>query len=311
MTTPALRFSDVRKRFGVTRALDGLNLEVPVGSFFGLIGPNGAGKTTAFSLACGFLRADGGELEILGGRGFDIARLKGRLGALPQDATLGRETRCHEHLRYFARLQGLSARQAHQQAEQRLAEVGLADRADHRVKTLSHGMLRRLAVAQALLGEPELVLLDEPTSGLDPRHAHEVRELLKQVRTDGRTVVVSSHDLHELERLCDRVALVDRGVVVTAGAMDAVTGRGQEIAIVLGAGSDGQPLLEGVRQAVGEGEVRWEPELRRFHIVVSGKEAGAAEDVIGSVLRILLDAGARISEVRRGSSLEQKFLQIK
>jgi ABC-type multidrug transport system ATPase subunit len=208
-------------------------------------------------------------------------------------------------------LQGLSPQQAYQQAEQRLAEVGLADRAGHRVKTLSHGMLRRLAVAQALLGEPELVLLDEPTSGLDPRHAHEVRELLKQVRTAGRTVVVSSHNLHELESLCDQVALVDRGVAVTAGAMDVVTGRGQEIVVVIGAGSDGQLLLEAVRKAVGEGEVKWESQLRKFHIVVRGSEERAAEDVIGGVLRVLLDAGARISEVRRGSSLEQKFLQIK
>jgi ABC-2 type transport system ATP-binding protein len=315
METPtssaALRFSEVRKRFGATRALDGLNLEVPRGSFFGLIGPNGAGKTTAFSLACGFLQADGGELEILGERGFDIARLKGRLGALPQDATLGRETRCQEHLRHFARLQGLSPQQAQQQADQRLDEVGLADRATHRVKTLSHGMLRRLAVAQALLGEPELVLLDEPTSGLDPRHAHEVRELLKQVRTAGRTVVVSSHNLHELESLCDQVALVDRGVVVTAGPMDVVTGRGQEITIAIGAGSDGQTLLEAVQKAVGEGEVKWEPQPRRFQIVVRANGERTAEDVIGSVLRVLLDAGARISEVRRGSSLEQKFLQIK
>jgi ABC-type multidrug transport system ATPase subunit len=240
----ALRFSEVRKRFGATRALDGLNLEVPRGSFFGLIGPNGAGKTTAFSLACGFLQADGGELEILGEQGFDIARLKGRLGALPQDATLGRETR-------------------------------------------------------------------EPTSGLDPRHAHEVRELLKQVRIAGRTVVVSSHNLHELESLCDQVALVDRGVVVTAGPMDVVTGRGQEIAIALGAGSDGQTLLEAVQKAVGEGEVKWELQTRRFQIVVRANGERTAEDVIGSVLRVLLDAGARISEVRRGSSLEQKFLQIK
>ena len=189
--------------------------------------------------------------------------------------------------------------------------MGLADRANHRVKTLSHGMLRRLAVAQALLGEPELVLLDEPTSGLDPRHAHEVRELLKQVRTAGRTVVVSSHNLHELESLCDQVALVDRGVVVTAGPMDVVTGRGQEIAIAIGAGSDGQTLLEAVQKAVGEGEVKWEPQPRRFQIVVRANDERAAEDVIGSVLRVLLDAGARISEVRRGSSLEQKFLQIK
>src|SRR5688500_13944362 len=182
---PALRFSDVRKRFGATRALDGLTLEIPTGAFYGLIGPNGAGKTTAFSLACGFLKPDGGEVEILGERGFDMLRLKGRLGALPQDAVLGRETRGAEHLRFFGQLQGLSPAEARRQADERLEQVGLADRAGARVKTLSHGMLRRLAVAQPLLGSPDLVLLDEPTSGLDPRHAHELRELLKGVSGQG------------------------------------------------------------------------------------------------------------------------------
>ena len=278
------------------------------GSCFGLIGPNGAGKTTAFSLACGFLQPDAGELEILGGRGFDMPRLKGRVGALPQDATLGRETRCEEHLMYYGRLQGLSHRGARAQAEQRLEEVGLADRAGARVKTLSHGMLRRLAVAQSLLGTPELVLLDEPTSGLDPRHAHELRELLKQVSGQGRTVIVSSHNLPELESLCDHVAFIDRGVVVAAGRTDAMTGRGQEIEILLGPGP--APSLESVQRAVGQGELKWEDGPRRLRIVFRPVEGRAAEDVISAALRALLDGGARISEVRRGSTLEQRFLTI-
>jgi ABC-type multidrug transport system ATPase subunit len=188
--------------------------------------------------------------------------------------------------------------------------VGLADRAGHRVKTLSHGMLRRLAVAQALLGSPALVLLDEPTSGLDPRHAHELRELLKQVRAAGRTVVVSSHNLHELESLCDEVAFVDRGRTLTAGSIETVTGRGQEIDIGLGSGAEAEAFLPAVRSAVGEGEVKWDPQRRRLAILFRPAEGRSAEDVITSVLRVLLDAGARISEVRRGSTLEQKFLQI-
>src|SRR3712207_1367186 len=108
MAEAALRFHDVRKRFGAIEALAGLSLAVPRGSFFGLIGPNGAGKTTAFSLACGFLAPDAGELEIVGLRGFSAAALKGRVLAMPQDAQLGRETRCLEHLVFYGRLQGLS-----------------------------------------------------------------------------------------------------------------------------------------------------------------------------------------------------------
>src|SRR5688572_15463153 len=216
----ALRFSEVRKRFGAIEALRGLSLEVPRGSLFGLIGPNGAGKTTAFSIACGFLSADAGEVSILDSGPFHPSRLKGRMTALPQDAMLGAETRCLEHLDFYGRLQGLTAAEARRQGERLLEEVGLADRRNAKARTLSHGMLRRLTVAQALLGQPELILLDEPTSGLDPRHAHELRDLLRRTRRDGRTMVISSHNLPELEALCDHVAFIDRGVAVAAGATD-------------------------------------------------------------------------------------------
>src|SRR5687767_11211771 len=143
----ALRFREVRKRFGAIEALRGLSLEVPRGSLFGLIGPNGAGKTTAFSIACGFLRADEGTVSLLGDGPFDPARHKGRLGALPQDAALGRDTRCRELLVHFGRLQGLAAAQAGREADRLLDELGLGDRKNARTKTLSHGMLRRLSVA--------------------------------------------------------------------------------------------------------------------------------------------------------------------
>src|SRR5438552_9793274 len=138
----ALRFSEVRKRFGATEALRGMSLEVPSGSMFGLIGPNGAGKTTAFSIACGFLQADGGEVSVLGQGPFNPARLKGRMTALPQDAALGGETRCLEHLLFYGQLQGMSAAEARRQGEQLLEQVGLGDRRQSRAKTLSHGMLR-------------------------------------------------------------------------------------------------------------------------------------------------------------------------
>jgi ABC-2 type transport system ATP-binding protein len=303
----ALRFSGVRKRFGATEALRGLDLEVPAGSFFGLIGPNGAGKTTTFSIACGFLTPDAGEVEILGTRGFQAARLKGRLGALPQDAALGRETKCLEHMELFGRLQGMGAAEARREGERVLGDVGLGDRMGAKAKTLSHGMLRRLTVAQALLGSPELVMLDEPTSGLDPRHAHELRELLRKVRSAGRTVFVSSHNLPELEALCDQVAFVDRGVLVASGPTEVVTGRGQEIEIDLGVGPS--PVTE-VQQALPGDGVTWDAERRLLRIAFKPSAERGAEDVIGAALRALLAAGARVAGVRRGASLEKKFLEM-
>jgi ABC-2 type transport system ATP-binding protein len=312
--SPALRFREVRKHFGATKALAGLTLEVPRGSFFGLIGPNGAGKTTAFSLACGFLKQDAGEVEILGNSGFSPQLLKGRVLAMPQDAVLGRETRCLEHLIYFGRLQGLSSSAATREADRVLAEVGLADRRNARTKTLSHGMLRRLAIAQALLGQPELVLLDEPTSGLDPRHAHELRELLRRTRAAGRTVVVSSHNLHELEQLCDHVAFIDRGVVLASGPTEVMTGRGQEVEIDLSAGPAPIDAVTGAINSQASGpsaaRVSWDDERRLLRIVFQPAPERQPEDVIGVALSALLAGGARISGVRRGQSLEKKFFEI-
>ncbi len=305
--TAALRFVDVHKRFGSTQALAGLSLDVPRGSFFGLIGPNGAGKTTAFSLACGFLRPDAGVVEILGVRGFDPSAIKGRMSAMPQDAALGRETRCLDHLIFLGQLQGLRATEARRQGEQVLADVGLGDRARAKVKTLSHGMLRRLTVAQALLGSPELVLLDEPTSGLDPRHAHEMRELLRRAHGKGRTLVVSSHNLHELESLCDHVAMVDHGVAVAVGPTESVTGRGQEVEIDLG---DGPAPIDEVKRALSADQIVWDAERRLLRIVYQSAQGRQAEDVIGSALRVLLDGGARVAGVRRGTTLEKKFLEM-
>jgi ABC-type multidrug transport system ATPase subunit len=303
----ALRFSQVRKRFGAIEALRGLDLEVPRGSLFGLIGPNGAGKTTAFSIACGFLSPDAGEVSILDTGPFHPHRLKGRMTALPQDAFLGAETRCLEHLEYYGRLQGMSAPEARRQGERLLDEVGLGERRQAKARTLSHGMLRRLTVAQALLGEPELILLDEPTSGLDPRHAHELRELLRRTRRDGRTLVISSHNLPELEALCDHVAFIDHGILRAAGATDAVTGKGQEVEIELEAT---ESALDSLRAALAGDTVTWDEGARLVRIVFEPGEGRAAEDVIGQALRLLLDAGARIGGVRRGTSLERKFLEM-
>jgi ABC-2 type transport system ATP-binding protein len=307
MTAAPLRFSGVRKRFGATEALRGLDLEVPPGALFGLIGPNGAGKTTAFSIACGFLSTDGGEVSVLGMGRFDPARLKGRMTALPQDAALAGETRCLEHLELYGRLQGLTAPEARRQGERLLDEVGLGDRRRSKARTLSHGMLRRLTVAQALIGAPELVLLDEPTSGLDPRHAHELRELLRRTHRQGRTLVISSHNLPELEALCDHVAFIDRGVVVAAGRTDALTGKGQEVEIELGAGP---APVEAVAGALAGDQVTFDGERRLIRIAFDPTGGRAVEDVIGLALRALLDHGARIAGVRRGTTLERRFLEM-
>jgi ABC-type multidrug transport system ATPase subunit len=305
-TDAALRLSAVGKNYGRIRALDGLNLVVPRGSVFGLVGPNGAGKTSTFSIACGWLRADQGEVDVLGEGAFDAARHRGRVTALPQDSALGRDMTVVEQLTYLGRLQGIGGREIRSEVDRILTLVQLTDRARDRVRTLSHGMLRRVGIGQAFLGDPELVLLDEPTNGLDPRQAHGIREFVASQRGT-RTIVVSSHNLHEIETVCDHVALIDRGRVVMAGPISEVTGRNDEVRVVL---ADGPVPLAAVRAALPGDTVDWDEATRVLRLRFQEKPSRAAEDVTGAALRALLDAGARISTVGRGQSLERKYLEM-
>jgi len=305
MSDPALRLEGIAKRFGTTHALDGVDLDVPRGSVFALIGPNGAGKTTMLSLCCGFLRPDRGKVEVLGGPP-DAMLTKGRLTALPQDAALGREMRVIAHLVHLGLLQGLAPELARSEAKRVLEVVGLSDAADRKAKTLSHGMLKAVGVAQAFLGDPELVLLDEPTAGLDPRRAFELREGIARMR-GSRAVVISSHNLHELETICDRAAILQAGRVVAAGSMGDLTRRDEEVQIVLGAGPE---PIEILRTALGSVDVRYQSEARRIQLRFSPEPGRQAEEVIGLALRALLDAGARIASVTRGQSLERRYLEM-
>jgi ABC-type multidrug transport system ATPase subunit len=294
----------VSKRFGATHALRGIDLVVPRGSVFGLIGPNGAGKTTTMSVISGFLRPDTGSVEVLGGLP-DAMRTKGRLSALPQDAVLGREMKVRAHLVHFGLLQGLPRERAEADTDRALAVVGLTDAARRKAKTLSHGMLKAVGVAQAFLGDPELVLLDEPTAGLDPRRAFELREAIAAMRGT-RAVVVSSHNLHELEKLCDRAAFLEAGKVVACDEMSALLRQDEEVRIVLGAGPaplDGLAGIEGVA-------VRWDEAERCVHLRFTPGPGREAEDVIGLALRALLDGGARVSSVGRGQTLERRYLEL-
>jgi len=297
----ALVFEGVRKRYrrGVL-ALDGLSFRVPGGALCGFVGPNGAGKTTAFSVVCGFLRADAGRVDILGNGSFDPWRFKGRLGVLPQDAELGDRHTPRELLAHLGRLQGLAGAASRREADRTLDLVRLSAHANRRIGTLSHGMRRRVAVASALVGDPDLVLLDEPTSGLDPSQTHSLREALLR-RRPGQTLVVSSHDLGELERICDWVVMLDDGRLVREGTVVEVTGRSAVVEWVLG---PGDVPLDALREAFPDHG--WT--LDRG-VLTNLAPAGADLDAVSVVVaRMLAAAAVPIREVRRGVSLERRFL---
>lgn len=302
MSKIALRLTGIRKRYKRRGpwALDGLDAEFPTGAISGLVGPNGAGKTTLFSVVCGFLPPDAGEVDILGGGPFEVWRLKGRLGVLPQDASIGGQLTCGDFLQYLAGLQGISGRERGPAVDRALADVQLTDRASDPTNSLSHGMRRRLSIAAALLGEPELVLLDEPMAGLDPAQSKSLREVLALHR--GRsTLVVSSHDLDELERLCDHVVVMDKGRLVRQGTVEEVTGRGALVTWSLG---PGDPPLAALRPLLPGHELSVE-DSRLVHRAPPGADLDAASVVIAAALA---DAGIAIRGVRRGTSLEESFL---
>ena len=202
---------DVTKRYGRTVAVDGLSLEVQPGEVFGLLGPNGAGKTTTVNMAVGLLEPDDGEVRI-GGLGSPTSpAVRRRLGVAPQAVAVYEALTGSENLALFATLYGLRDGARNEAISRALAFVGLTDRRDDRVSTYSGGMKRRLNLAAAVLHDPDLVLLDEPTVGVDPQSRNAIFDNIAALRTRGRTVVYTTHYMEEAERLCDRVAILDRG----------------------------------------------------------------------------------------------------
>ncbi len=302
MSTPAIELTGVTKRFGPKVAVNKVSLAVPQGQVYGLIGPNGAGKTTTFSMMCGYLYPSEGQVRILGVNPMTPGALKGRLGALPQDAVLPPGWEVGTLLTYWARLSGLGAPE--REAREALDKVGLADAWLTQTQALSHGMAKRAAMAQALMGKPPLVLLDEPTAGLDPRIAGQVRQVIRDMRSQ-HTVVVSSHNLQELEQLCDGAAILDRGTLVKAGAMGELTGQGQEFRVQIARGEVFPPELT---QLAGVLEAKLEAPgvlLVRFD-----GQKHPPEEVISRTVGHLLQTGVLILGVSRGARLEDRVLQM-
>lgn len=213
-----LSIKGLTKRYGRQVALAGLNMMVPKGCVAAFVGANGAGKTTTFSVVGSFIRADAGFVEVCGFPLSEYRRRGGVIGLLPQDVQLFESRTLDRQLFLFARLSGLSAHSAKYEVSRLLDMVDLADKAAALPSDLSHGMRVRFGVAQALVGNPPLVLLDEPTAGLDPKMIAGFRELIERIRGK-TTIVISSHDLTQLEIICDWVCMIDHGLIVQQGPL--------------------------------------------------------------------------------------------
>src|SRR2546421_10499619 len=200
------------------RAVEDLSFEVRAGEIFGLLGPNGAGKTTALKMLLGFVKPTSGHAFIAGQRVGTVASRR-ELGYLPENPALYDFLRGDEYLIFAGRLCGLSRGEARRRRAELLEAVGLAGRADRPIRKFSKGMVQRLALAQALVGAPRIAVLDEPMSGLDPIGRKDVRDLILQLRTEGRTVLFSTHILSDVEAICDRVGILVEGRLTDCGAL--------------------------------------------------------------------------------------------
>jgi ABC-2 type transport system ATP-binding protein len=278
------------KRFGDRVAVDHVDLRIPAGSAFGYLGPNGAGKTTFIRMLLGLTGATAGSMRLLG---LDMPARRAQ--ALARVGAIVEEPRSHPFLTGRENLEIAAAareRAAHARIDGALARVGLAGRADDRVKSYSLGMRQRLGVARALLGDPELLILDEPMNGLDPAGMEDMRLMIRALVAEGRTVVLSSHLLDEVEKTCDAIAIVDHGRVVVQGSIDELTGDAETVLVATSDDLRARALLNGTAEAVEDG-------LR-----VRAAEAAA-------INRRLVEAGIDVHRLEpERVSLERRFLEI-
>ena len=294
--SPAIHTVDLTKRFGGTIALAGLSMTVPRGEVFGFLGPNGAGKTTAVKLLLGLLAPTSGEAWVLGQRVGDLHSRR-RIGYLPELFRYQSWLSAREVLALHCELAPLPRSTWKDEIDRALATVGLADRARDRVGTFSKGMQQRLGLGVALLGKPELVFLDEPTSALDPVGRHDVRGIIRDLAARGTAVFLNSHLLSEVEQVCDRVAVVDRGRVIAAGTMEELlTGSAVRVRVA-GLSADDVRTLESFGPVDVEGD----------QVTFTKLSADRVPDLVAAIVKL----GGRVFEVvPRHQNLEDRFLQL-
>ena len=212
-----LLIENINKAYGKRQVLQNLNLKIDFGEVYGLLGPNGAGKTTTINIICNLLKADSGKIQI--NNQAVSEKTKSIIGVAPQENLLYQALSCKENLNFFAQIYGLTRKVRHLQVEKCLAAVNLSDRADSPVETLSGGMKRRLNIALALVHEPKLLILDEPTTGLDIEARYEIWELIRNLKNQGITILLTTHLLDEAERLCQKIGILKNGQILAEGTL--------------------------------------------------------------------------------------------
>jgi ABC-2 type transport system ATP-binding protein len=307
----AIEVSELSKSYrnGIFRtkfeALKAITLRIERGEVFGLLGPNGAGKTTLIKILLGIVRKSAGSALLLGRPAGD-RRSRVRVGYLPENLRIATHHTARTAMDFYGKLSGLSRSEILANRDRLLESVGLADRAKESIKRYSKGMLQRLGLAQALLHDPDLLILDEPTDGLDPHGRSHVRNLLSQLKSRGKTVFLNSHILQEVELICDRVAILDRGILKAVGPVETITPRDSAgIQLELQIAGDEQAI----RAALGDrGVNRWERDSAGHHrLVMRLLDQNAVDQCVDDLRRSQVSI---VGLSRSRVSLEDAFLQL-
>jgi ABC-2 type transport system ATP-binding protein len=295
--TDPIVIEDLTKRYdSEVVAVDHLDLTVGSGSVFGLLGPNGAGKTTTMRMLVGLIRPTSGRVSIFGETITPGATVLRRVGILVEGPGFVPHLSGRENLELFWRSGGAAMADANLDHALDIADLG--DAVNRKYKTYSHGMRQRLGLAQALLGKPDLLVLDEPTDGLDPQQMRQTREVLRHAAESGTTVLVSSHLLSEVEQVCDRVAVMDKGRLVAAGTVSELSGATTAVYLEVDDASRARRVLD---SAIGVGKVT--PEGRGLSVELDGIERKA-------VVATLVEAGVGVETITARHHLEDAFIGL-
>ncbi|CAN5832494.1 ABC transporter ATP-binding protein [soil metagenome] len=301
--SPAIEANGLRKTYGSVVAVEDLTLSVDRGEVFGFLGPNGAGKSTTVKILTGLVRPTSGEAQLLG-RKLGDRQTKKRIGYLPELFRFHDWLTANEFLDVHGRLAGMSSSERQARIPEALDLVGLSGRGDHRLRTFSKGMQQRAGLAQALLHRPRLIFLDEPTSALDPIGRRIVREVIRDLSAAGTTIFLNSHILSEVELVCDRVAILNRGSVVSTGTLDELRPQGVLVLLRVGGWCDEMALI-----VAGHGTLETCERVDDSTALLT--VAVPAEDSIPPLVSELVAADGRIYQVMpRQETLEDLFINL-
>ena len=305
MAETAIQCEGLTREFGRVRAVDRLTLEIAAGTVFAFLGPNGAGKTTTLRLLIGLLPPSAGRARVLGLDPVkDGAALRSRIGVLQEDHGLYEDLSARDNLAFFARIQRVPGDRREARIRALLEEQGLWERRDERVRSFSKGMKQRLAMARARIADPKVLFLDEPTSGLDPAATRQVRETIRMLaEARDMTVFLNTHNLDEVQRVCDTVGIIKDGRLLAFGGSRELRERGTAAEVRVRTGGVPDPVVERLRNLEGVDGVRVEGATLR----VSCRDGLRPPDLA----RFLVGEGVDIQEIRREeATLEDVFLKI-